>query len=165
LVQKIVKDHIKTNNLNVDAFTTAYNNHSANISKLLLISLVFMFTLPLFLFNIRKNKLFFDHLLASFEFNAFSILINSVLFPIIIFMVINLAKHVFNLDWNFLITDEYFSIFGQAIFIYFLYNLQRRFYKDTMLISGIKSVGLSFCVFYSWKIYRFILFFVTYYTM
>jgi hypothetical protein len=69
------------------------------------------------------------------------------------------------LDLGFLITDEYFSIFGQVMFIYFLYNLQRRFYKDTMLIAGLKSIGLSFCVFYCWKVYRFILFFVTFYTI
>lgn len=149
----------------METLTTAYNNHSSNISKLLLISLVFMFTLPLFLFNIRKNKLYFDHLLASFEFNAFSILINSVLLPFIIIMVIKPAKQWFNLDWNFLMNDQYYSIIGQAVFIYFLYNQQRRFYKDTIFISGLKSIGLSYCVFFIWKIYRFILFFATFWTM
>lgn len=165
IVQSLVDAHIKANQLNVKEFTIQYNAHSGNLAKLLLVVLVFIFTLPLSVVNYSKKNFYFDHLQISFEFHAFQMLLSSVIIPNTLNWIIQLAKKWFTADWSVLLSDNVYSYFSMAIFAYFWIRAQRTFYEHSWWVSVLKGLFLSYIVFTTWDIYRMLLFFFTFYTM
>lgn len=165
IVQTMVRSYINTSKTDVKEFTQKYNAESTNLSKLLLIIMVVILSFVIMLFNIRKKKLWFDHLLASFEFNTFMLLINSVLIPFIFSELINFVKNYFEADWSSIISDTVYSTISQCIFAYFFLFLQKNFYNDNIGTALFKALILSNVVFYVWKLYRFILFLITFWVV
>lgn len=165
VVQSLVRDHIKSNSLDVKAYTDAYNAHTANLSKLLIVVLVFLYTLPLAIINFSKKNLYFDHLQLSFEFHAFTLLLCSVLIPLALKGLIQLASAGFGLDWSMLLTDDVYSTFSRLLFAYFFIRAQYVYYGNRWWVAIIKGGVLAYLVFYFWYIYRFILFLATFYTL
>jgi Protein of unknown function (DUF3667) len=165
IVQELVSEEVKGNNIDIDVFTKQYNAHSTNLAKLLLILLVFIFTLPLAVVNYSKKNFYFDHLQISFEFHAFQLLIFSVILPNLFKWIIKLADQWAGADWSVLMTDNVFSDISMLFFMYFWIRAQRNFYQHAWWISVLKGLFLGYIVFYSWQVYRMILFFVTFYTM
>lgn len=165
IVQALVNEHIKSNQLDVKEFTNQYNAHSGNLAKLLLVVLVFIFTLPLSIVNFSKKNFYFDHLQISFEFHAFQMLLTSVILPNLFQWIIQLAKKWFAADWSMLLTDHIYSNLSIGIFAYFWIRAQRVFYEQRWWVSILKGLFLAYIVFNSWDIYRMLLFFFTFYTM
>ncbi len=165
IIQELVNEHIKGNNIDIDVFTKQYNAHSTNLAKLLLILLVFIFTLPLSIVNFSRKNFYFDHLQISFEFHAFQILIYCFILPNIFNLIIRLADSLFGVNWSILLSENVYSYIGTLIFMYFWIRAQRSFYQHAWWISVLKGLFLGYIVFYSWQVYRMILFFVTFYTM
>ncbi len=165
IVQTLVSEHIKANHLDLKDFTNQYNAHSGNLAKLLLVLLVFIFTLPLSLVNFSKKNFYFDHLQISFEFHAFQMLVSSVIIPNLLKWIIRLVRNWFAADWSVLLSDNVYSNFSFALFAYFWIRAQRTFYEHAWWVSVLKGLFLSYIVFIAWDIYRMLLFFFTFYTM
>lgn len=165
LVQSLVRDHIKSNSLDVQAYTDAYNAHTANLSKLLIVFLVFLYTLPLSIINYSKKNLYFDHLQISFEFHAFTLLLNSVLIPFLFKGLIVVVTTVFGWNWSVLLSEEVYSQISRAVFAYFFIRAQYVYYGSRWWVAIIKGGVLAYFVFYSWQVYRFFLFLATFYTV
>ncbi len=164
-VQEIVRNHLKTHPVSVEEFTNAYNAHTGNVSKLIVVVLVFLYTLPLSIINYSKKNLYFDHLQFSFEFHAYQLLVSSVFVPLLFKWLIHAAQGMFAWDWNVLLSDSLYSKVSLALFGYFFIRGERTYYGHGWIVSVLKGVLLAHLVFYSWKAYRLILFFVTYWTM
>jgi hypothetical protein len=165
LVQKLVREHIKDNQLDVETYTRAYNARTGNLSKLLIVVLVFFYTLPLSIINYSKKNLFFDHLQISFEFHAFTLLLNSVLVPLFLKALIGLAAAIFGWNWTILLSDHVYSSISQVFFAYFFICAQYVYYGNRWWVAIIKGGILAFLVFYTWKLYRLFLFLATFYTL
>lgn len=165
IVQSLVSEHIKANHLDVKEFTNEYNAHSGNLAKLLLVVLVFIFTLPLSIVNYSKKNFYFDHLQVSFEFHAFQMLLSSVIVPNLLKWIIRSVKNWFAADWSVLLSDHVYSYFSMVLFAYFWIRAQRVFYEHSWWVSILKGLFLGYIVFNTWDIYRMLLFFFTFYTM
>jgi hypothetical protein len=165
IVQSVVRDYIKANNIDFEKFTTEYNAQSGNLAKLLIIILVGIYTIPLSIINFSRKNLFFDHLQLSFEFHAFLLLINSVILPHILLFIIRLVSMWFGVDWSSLLSDEVYSKLSLVLFFYFFVRAQRTYYKQNWLLAGVKGAILTYLVVISLMVYRFILFFITFWTM
>jgi hypothetical protein len=165
IVQELVKAHVKENNIDIKVFTEQYDAHSINLAKLLLVLLVFIFTLPLSIVNYSRKNFYFDHLQVSFEFHAFQMLICCVILPNFFKLIITLADQWVGADWSVLLTDQVYSDISMLFFMYFWIRAQRSFYQHAWWISVLKGLFLGYIVFYSWQLYRMLLFFFTFYTM
>ncbi|MFN5170418.1 MAG: DUF3667 domain-containing protein [Cyclobacteriaceae bacterium] len=165
LVQSMVRDHLTSTGTDVEVFTKAYNAHTGNLSKLLVVVLVFIYSMPLAIINYSKKNLYFDHLQFSFEFHAFQMLVNSVMLPVLLKWLISLAAAWFQWDWNVLLSDDVFSKISLVLFGYFFIRAERTFYGHGWIVSAVKGVVLAHLVFYSWKVYRLFLFLATFWTM
>lgn len=165
VVQSVVRDYVKANNIDIEKFTREYNEQSGNLAKLLLVILVGIYTLPLSLINYAKKNQFFDHLQLSFEFNAFQLFTSSLILPHLFLVIIKLMSNSFGIDWSLLLSDEVYSKMSLLLFFYFFVRAQRTYYHQNWLMSGIKGAILAYLVIFSWKLYRFILFFLTFWTM
>ena len=63
----------------------------------------------------------FDYLLVALEFYSFQLLINLLIIANVILWVIKIGSW-YDLDMNFLISDQVFSAMTSLILIYFLFN-------------------------------------------
>lgn len=165
IVQDLVNGYVKANNISIKEFAQQYNSHSSNLAKLLLVFLVFIFTVPLSIINYSKKNLYFDHLQISFEFHAFQLLVCSVVLPNVIKLLVRMAAQLGNLNWEILLNDTLFSYVVMIFFLHFWIRAQHSFYHHNWLISLLKGGVLAYLVIYSWSIYRMILFFVTFYSL
>jgi hypothetical protein len=164
LVQKLVREHLKAHQLDVETYTQAFNAHTGNLSKLLIVMLVFIYTIPLAVVNFSKKNFYFDHLQLSFEFHAFTLLLSSVLIPLVLKNVILLANNL-GQDWNVLLTDGVYSKLSMALFAFFFISAERTYYGNRWWVAVVKGSILAYLVFYSWQLYRFFLFLATFYTL
>lgn len=165
IVQSLVNARIKANQIDIKEFANQYNAHSGNLAKLLLVVLVFIFTLPLSIVNYSKKNFYFDHLQISFEFHAFQILLSSVIVENLLKWIIRSVKNWFAADWSVLLSDHVYSYFSMVLFAYFWIRAQKVFYEHSWWVSVLKGLFLGYIVFYTWDIYRMLLFFFTFYTM
>jgi hypothetical protein len=158
--KEIVKQKLEKDKIDIQDFQKDYQNQSTNLSKLLIVLLVFAFTAFLMVVNYSKQNYFFDHLLFSLEFYSFQLLINSVLLPNFFLLIIKLGNTV-GMDWNVLLTDNFFSIITILIIIYFLLRGQLLFYKQKWYWVIPKVIILLFLLQGSVDLYRKMLFYVT----
>ncbi len=158
--REMVKEKLDHEKIDLKEFQNDYENESTNLSKLLIVLLVFAFTGFLMVINYSKEKIFFDHLLFSFEFFSFLLLINSVLLPNIFRLVIRLGK-VGGMDWDVLISDQFFSRITVLVLTYFLVRGQLLFYKLKWFWAVPKTIVLIFLLLQSVILYRMLLFYLT----
>lgn len=156
----IVKEKLEKDKIDIKDFQRDYQSQSTNLSKLLIVLLVFAFTFFLMVVNYNKRIYFFDHLLFSLEFNSFMLIINSVLLPNLFVLIIKLGKTV-GMDWDVLLTDNFFSIISVITIAYFLLRGQLLFYKQKWFWAIPKIILLAYLLQLSVDLYRMMLFYVT----
>lgn len=159
-VKEIVKQKIEKEGVSMEDFQRDYNNQSTNLSKLLLVLLVFVFTLCLYVVNYSKQNFFFDHLLFSLEFYSFQLIVNSVLLAHLFSGLVKLGSS-WGSDWKFLMTDNFFSIINLVTLLYFLIRGQKLFFGQKWHWVIPKTVLLIFLLQVSVELYRRMLFYVT----
>jgi hypothetical protein len=162
--KEIVKEKIEREAITIQDFQQDYRNQSTNLSKLLIILLVFAFTGVLMILNYSKKIFFFDHLLFSLEFYSFQLLLISVMLANLVKGLINLAS-LWKLDWSFLVSDDFFSILVVLLMSYFLIRGQRIFYNQKWYWIIPKTIALLFLLQASVNAYRGMLFYLTIWTM
>ncbi len=165
LVQKIVQDEVNKGPLDFAAFTAAYNAHTTSVSKLLLVVLVFLFSVPLAVMNYSKKNYFLDHLQVSFEFHAFLLLLNMMLVPLLFSVFVHLVASLFGWDWHILQKDSFYLYITLSLCGYYFFRMQLEYYGNRWWMAAIKSSVLAFLVLSSWQVYRLLLFLVTFYTL
>ena len=158
--REMVKEKLEREKLDMKDFQRDYETQSTNLSKLLIVLLVFAFTGFLVVINYRKDNYFFDHLLFSFEFFSFLLLINSVLLPNIFRQVIRLGK-AGGMDWSVLLSDQFFSMITALTLIYFLVRGQLLFYRLKWFWAIPKAIALIYLLWQSVDLYRMLLFYLT----
>jgi hypothetical protein len=88
------------------------------------------------------------------------LIINSVLLPNLFVLIIKLGKTV-GMDWDVLLTDNFFSIISVITIAYFLLRGQLLFYKQKWFWAIPKIILLAYLLQLSVDLYRMMLFYVT----
>ncbi len=160
----IVKERIEKDKIAIEDFQREYQNQSTNLSKLLIVVLVVVLTLFLMVSNYSKQNYFFDHLLVALEFYSFQLLVNLVIIANVFLWVIEIGNP-YNVDMNFLLTDQVFSSITSVILIYFLFRQQISFYSQKWYWAAPKAILILFLIGQSVHYYRMMLFYVTMWTL
>jgi hypothetical protein len=149
-------------NLSFDQLSEKYNAKTSGFSKLLLILMVPMFAAVFFLFNVRKQKFFADHLLASLEYMCYILFYNTIILSFLLLAIAYLCQ-LMGVDITPAFSNEWYLLMPiiATSLVYFNFCMQRTFYSDKMIIAAIKAAILLFMTMPVLYAYRFILFHFT----
>ncbi|NOT75917.1 MAG: DUF3667 domain-containing protein [Cyclobacteriaceae bacterium] len=161
---RMVNEKIEKEKITLELFTEKYTAQSTNLSKLLLILVVIMFSFALFAVNFSKKAYFFDHLLFSLEFNTFHILFNLIIFPTILIGLIKFV-HLFGVDWGVILNDNVYFIIVASFLACFLFFGQINFYKQKWYWGLLRVAPLFFLFTLIIGLYRAMLFYFTMWTI
>ena len=148
--------------MEIQEFEVTYNALTSQVSKLGLIFLVFLFALFYAIININKRDLFYKYLIAATHYVTFSVLSTLLIIPYIFWGAIWIyvvANHIHDIDIN----PNTWVFFFPLLSVLFMYGfvMQRRLFKEHILISILKSVLIPLGLVGSMFIYRALLFVVT----
>lgn len=158
-IEPMVTDHLEANELTMEAFKIDYERVSNSNGKLLLIILVILQGLFLkVLFLKRKDLFLLDFLAGSAYFYGFYILFLLVLLPAsFTFLIEFLGVSLYGVMNEVVITV--ILLFGIVIYMYFLI---KRAYNTSPKGAFWRSVLLGLFIVPTFIIYRFILFWITF---
>ncbi|NVJ86268.1 MAG: DUF3667 domain-containing protein [Algoriphagus sp.] len=159
IVRPLVEQKVQDEGLKMEEFTEVFERNSESIAKLLLIILVIMQGVVLrVLFRKRRDLYFLDFLAEAAYFYGFYILIFLVAVPGLFVLLQNQLD--FRFGWFF--NETSLSIFFLvAIWIYGFFQMKRAF-TISKWESLWKSLVLGLWVIPGFIIYRFILFWVSF---
>jgi Protein of unknown function (DUF3667) len=158
--KEIVRKKLEKDKIDIKNFQKEYQNQSTNLSKLLIVLLVFAFTIVLMAINYSKQNFFFDHLLFSLEFYSFNLIFNSVLLPNLFSIIIKMGGG-FDKDFSVLLTDDFFTAITVLTLAYFLLRAQHLFYNQKWYGVIPKTFLILYLLRWSIYLYRMMLFYVT----
>jgi hypothetical protein len=125
-----------------------------------------MFSLVLGIVNYSKKRFYADHLTASFEYMAYTLLFTTIAITSILVLIVRIAENM-NVDLLWIFNDEKKLLLPLIAIstLQFLWRMQLRFYANHWLVSMFKALLLFFGFFGVVQVYRFILFFVTFWSV
>lgn len=162
--KEIVSEKIEKEAITMKDFQKDYTTQSTNLSKLLIILLVFAFTGALQIVNYSKKIFFFDHLLFSLEFYSFQLLLSAVLLAHLLRGLIRIGTAL-DLDWSILLSDNIFGMLSISLLSYFLIRGLYLFYGQKWYWIIPKTMFLLILLQVSVELYRRMLFYLTIWTM
>jgi Protein of unknown function (DUF3667) len=157
---EIVKQKIEEEKIDFKDFQKEYHSQSTNLSKLLIVLLVFAFTTTLVVVNYSRQNFFSDHLLFAFEFYSFNLIVNSVVLPNVFLILIKLGR-AFDLDFSIILADEFFTILAYLLIGYFVFRAERTLYHQKWYWALPKTLLLLYLLRWSIYYYRIVLFYFT----
>ncbi len=138
-----------------------YNAESAHISKMLLILVVFLFSIPVSIIFFSPKNYYFDHLIFATEFINFIIYGLLLIGPTLLFATMVLLTGVFghNIDLNINSTPVTVTI--MAIMWAFLLVAARRVYRRSWFYTISATLLITLSMVFVIVAYRYLLFQVT----
>lgn len=162
IVQRVLNKELEKRGVTYDAFEKEYNAKSFSTTKTILILIIPLFSVFVFMVNHSKNGYYSDHLLLSAEFMSFLIFTNMIILPLMIIPVYVLLK-----KWGIELSlgDRVMAPIIGTTLIYFLISAEKRLFNLTWWKAIGKGALLFALFFITLQAYRFILFFVTIWSM
>ncbi len=158
-IRPVVESYLQESQRSMKSFTLEFEGVSSSNGKLLLIVLVLLQGLFLkLLFWKRKNLFLVDFLAGSAYFYGFYILFVLVLLP----GVIMLFGDIIGVSINSFFNELTLSIIFLLVIITYMYFLIKKAYDTSTIGSIWRSILLGAYIIPSFVIYRYILFWVTY---
>ncbi|MHA7130932.1 DUF3667 domain-containing protein [Algoriphagus namhaensis] len=159
-IRPVVEQYLENNQqVDADLFRVDYERTSSANGKLLLIILVVLQGLFLKLLYLKNKKLFLiDFLAGSAYFYGFYILFILVIFP----ASFNVVAGLVSISPASLINELILSISFLAVIVGYMYGLLQRGFGSTRAGAIWRSILLGVFIIPSFIIYRFILFWVTF---
>ena len=139
-------------------YMLAFNEATGNYGRMVIFIFVIILTIPISILNYAKSLYIADHAMASFEVNAFLILVNAFVLPIISYLGLFIGIEDINRD----------SVMGVFIMLFILYSLiliHIKYYKNPWWLSMIKSGLLMMVLFYTLQLYRCVVFYITHWSI
>lgn len=138
-----------------------YNAESAHISKMLLILVVFLFSIPVSIVFFNRKNYYFDHLIFATEFINFIIYGLLLIAPTLLFIAVVLLRGVsgHNIDVNINSTPVTVAI--MAIMWIFLLVAARRVYRQSWFYTIPATLVVTLSMVFVIVAYRYLLFQVT----
>lgn len=160
IVREVVAAKIKKDNMPPVAFELLYNEKTTKLAKLLIVIFVVIASLPLSLIFIRRNRYFTDHVALSVELTCFNLAVNTIFLSMILWPV-NKILHLTGTGWEKYLDDMTLTFIFISTNLYFLYRAGRNFYQQKGRKLILKVVLGILGLFLALEAYKFILFFVT----
>jgi hypothetical protein len=160
IVREVVAAKIKKDNMPPVAFELLYNEKTTKLAKLLIVIFVVIASLPLSLIFIRRNRYFTDHVALSVELTCFNLAVNTIFLSMILWPV-NKILHLTGTGWEKYLDDLTLTVIFISTNLYFLYRAGRNFYQQKGRKLILKVVLGILGLFLALEAYKFILFFVT----
>ena len=161
-VKEVIQKHLKEKHISYEEFSSKFKNKSNSYGKLLLIVLVVLQASFLKLLFLRNKKFHYaDFLTASAYFTSFYILVLLVLFPGLIFLL----ENYFSGNIAIILNNNIFSLLTITVIIFYLTVFIKRAFRARLGMSIIKAILLAFFIIPSFIIYRFILFWLTFWVV
>jgi Protein of unknown function (DUF3667) len=163
IVQSTVDRQLTKKSVTYEEFEKAYNAQSFNTTKTILVLIIPIFAFFTLLVNFSRTGYFSDHLLLSAEFMSFLIFVDMIILPLIILPTFLLLRNGFGLEIS--LGDKVMTPIISTTLLYFLIRAEKRLY-DLRWWKAIGKGALLFGFFFiTLQTYRFMLFFVTIWTM
>ena len=156
-----VEKKIEKENISYDQLERQYNQKSSNNSRIFVILIAFIFSLPVSLLYLNQKRYYFEHLIFSISYISFIIYALFLLVPIVLFLVKYLGKSLFDYELIININGDVFLFFVLSLIFTYLMAGLKTFYQETTtwtLIKGILLTASSIVIIFG---YRFILFLLT----
>lgn len=163
-VKKEVTEYLSKNNISLSDFSQIYDLNSTGNSKLLLFLFVIYLIPFIVLTNYSKQITFVKYFHLSLEFVTFILIIPTVGISLVTKGITELILSL-GVNWSGEISDEYYSIFLSIIILGFFVPAIRRVMGFSWWRSILGGILLVLALIVVITIYRFTLFFATFYTL
>lgn len=166
IVQDRVNPKLEALSMSYQEFEPIYNAESSSWAKLLIVLIVILFSFVTALVNYSRSRYYADHLTYAFEFVSYVVFYPVILFFSLTYFIYWIGQQVgINLMWLF--RDELLFQLPVVILMlfYFLFRGEIRFYKTHWFKALLKSLTLFLGLVGIVLVYRFVLFFVTYWSL
>src|SRR5690349_11026309 len=160
LARKIISAKLSASQMSMQGFELMYNEKTMALAKLLIVLFIVLASLPLSLIFRKKNRFFTDHVALSVELTSFNLAVNTILLTVLLWTISKLLRWS-HLDWGTYLNDKNLTILFVLTNIYFLFRAARTFYSQKGKRQAIKVILGIVGLFLALEAYRFMLFFIT----
>jgi len=163
---RLVEERVEQKAISYEAYEAAYNQKTAELSKIFLLLIVLMMSGFIWLLHMLSKHLYADHLLVSFEFLSFMLIYTVISFGTLMWIVVKTGE-LFGYDLRILFDKEIILILPVVIcsFLYFFYRAERTFYQASIGGAIVRSLALIAAFHISLNCYRWMLFYLTYWVV
>lgn len=166
IVQSIVQPKIDKLAISYQEFEVLYNAESSNWAKLLIVLIVIMFSGLTAMVNYSKSRFYADHITLAFELISFVLFYPVMLLFAFLYLLYFVGLQLgYDLSWLFTNDPLYLIIVFISWVFYFLFRAEIQFYKAQWVKALLKSLTLFVGLVGIVLVYRFVLFFVTYWSL
>ena len=155
---RMVMEYTQGNDQKFNEYMLAFNESTGNYGKIAIFIFIVFLTMPLAILNHSKNHYLADHAMLSFEVNAFLILLNTLILPIIV-----VIGSLFGLKG--INGDEVMGPILAVFTICYLSAVHIYYYKNKWWMAIFKSGILMLSLLYILYLYRCVVFFVTHWNI
>lgn len=159
-VHEMIEEKMAEKKINRETLEDLYNRESVNLTKLLIVILVFMFAILFSVVNYKRSLNFVNHLYFAFEFTSFFLFVNLILLSLVVTVVIQVA-HWLGISTRNIINDQFFAWLFATTTLYFLIRGIRRFYDQRWIVAVAKSLIIIFGMTFLFALYKTMLFYLT----
>jgi hypothetical protein len=160
IAREVVSKKVGAEGLSIQGFEMMYNDKTNGFAKLLLVLFVILASLPLSLIFRKKDRFFTDHLALSVELTSFNLAINAISLSVVLVIMNKLFKWS-NVTWGNYLNDLTLTIVFVLTNLYFIFIAANSFYNQKGKRRIVKALLGVFGLFLALEVYRFLLFFIT----
>ena len=163
LARRLVKDELQKRNLTYEDYRARFDSAIEGQAKTLVIVTVPLYALVLQMFYWRPRRYYVEHLVFSLHLFAFLLLLIAAM-NVALLLALH-VRHVFGLNLWMLQSDNFVTFLMLFLCATYLLVALRRTYGQGIVRTALKCLALALCVLVVIQVYRFILFFTTFYTI
>jgi hypothetical protein len=160
LARIIVAEKIRKEGFSLTGYELMYNEKTTGLAKMLIVIFVILASLPLSLIFVRRNRFFSDHVALAVELTSFNLAVNAIGLTMLLWLI-SLLFHWLKVDWGLYLNDLTLTIIFVLTNLYFLFRASQTFYNQKGKRLIIKAFLGILGLFLALEAYRFILFFIT----
>ena len=160
IAKEVVSKKVGAEGLSIQGFEMMYNDKTNGFAKLLLVLFVILASLPLSLIFRKKDRFFTDHLALSVELTSFNLAINAISLSVVLVIMNKLFKWS-NVTWGTYLNDLTLTIVFVLTNLYFIFIAANSFYNQKGKRRIVKALLGVLGLFLALEVYRFLLFFIT----
>lgn len=155
---KMVSKKLEERDLSYEAYQAIYNQKSQNIAKLGIIILVPMLAFLLKLLFWKSNKFYFEHLVFSLHFYAFSLFALYIVIAFLLELITPVFPNLHSYFWG----EEVMGYFFNGIKFVYLFVALKVVYQQKWFSIALKAFVLTYVFIPLVQLYRFLLFVTTF---
>ncbi|MCH8961932.1 MAG: DUF3667 domain-containing protein [Bacteroidetes bacterium] len=164
--ERMVTSHLETTGTSFEVYEEVFNRRVNTLSKTLVLVMIPLFALLMKGVFIRRRRAYFvKHLVFSFHFYAYLMLL-VVFFGWMLALLVEALKAVFGPGWYLWFrSDSGISLLLFFMIVGYLFFALRRAFDQKIVFALATAFLLSVGMYYVLLLYRALLFFITFYTI